>query len=57
MRCTDTASKGKIIFQTNAGVYLPLTLEELREAVVIFEKTITYVENGNPRKQIDARKY
>lgn len=57
MRCTDTASKVKIIFQTNSGVYVPLTLEELREAIVVFEETITYVENDNPRKQIDARKY
>jgi SpoU rRNA methylase family enzyme len=57
MRCTDTDSKGKIIFQTNSGVYVPMTLEECREAVKVLEEAITYVENDNPRKQIDARKY
>ncbi len=57
MRCTDTNSKGKVVFQTNQGTYFALTEEELLEAVPIFEEVAQYLAGDLPRKKVDSRNY
>ena len=55
MRCTDTDSKGKAIFQTDTGAYFGLTEEQMEKALQVIEETLTYRRCGNPRKYIDSR--
>ncbi len=57
MRCTDTDSKGKVVFQTKQGTYFALTEEELLEAVGIFDEVVKYLAEGLPRKKVDSRNY
>ncbi len=57
MRCTDTNSKGKVVFQTKQGTYFALTEEELLEAVGIFDEVVQYLAEDLPRKKVDSRNY
>ncbi|CAH9013020.1 conserved hypothetical protein [Vibrio phage 424E50-1] len=41
MRCTDTDSKGKVVFQTNQGTYFALTQPEIEEAIKVFFFLVT----------------
>jgi transcription elongation factor Elf1 len=57
MRCTDTDSKGRIIFQTKQGTYFSLDEQELFEAVEVLQKVVDYVSEGDaPRRRIDSRR-
>ena len=57
MRCTDTDSKGKIVFQTNSGAYFTLTEDELLDAVGILQEVVDYISEGNtPRRRLDSRR-
>ena len=57
MRCTDTDSKGKIVFQTNSGTYFTLTEDELLEAVGVLQEVVDYVSEGDAqRRRLDSRR-
>lgn len=55
MRCTDTDSKGKSIFQTRQGTYVGMTVEEMEETLIVIAETIQHRREGKPREFIDSR--
>lgn len=55
MRCTDTNSKGKAIFQTESGAYFGLTGLEMEKALQVIQETLEYNKSGGKRKHIDSR--
>ncbi|BAV80965.1 hypothetical protein [Vibrio phage RYC] len=55
MRCTDTDSKGKAIFQTSTGAYIGLTDLEMLEALRVIDQTLAHRMANKPREYIDSR--
>lgn len=55
MRCTDTDSKGKIVFQTNRGTFFSLNEDEIEDAVDVMMEALYHRRSGKPRRHIDSR--